>query len=77
MLGFSKREHFVSLVRPTMATIIMCGAVVFARLNLAEKVNPMTSLAILIFVGVVTYVLLSFLINRKGVDETLSLFRSK
>ncbi len=77
MLGFSKREHFASLVRPTIVTIIMCGAVFFARLNLAEKVNPVESLVILIFVGVATYVLLSFLINRKGVDETLGLIRRK
>lgn len=77
LLGFTKKEHIVSLLRPTIVTAFMYGAVASSRPYLPETFPPVANLGLLILVGATSYVFLSLLFNRKGIAETLSLIRNK
>ncbi len=69
------RSHFFMAMFPSsLAALLMALAVVAARWTMTDW-SPLGRLSCLIGLGAVTYVVLTLLLNRKGLDEARDLLR--
>lgn len=77
VVGFAVGDFIGEMGRPALAATGMLGAVYAARQHVFNTTNSIVQFLLLILIGIVVYVLLTFVVNRSGAQEALDLFREK
>lgn len=75
VLEVPMRSLFTSMAWPTVAASVMYGTVAWCRATVLTHVTDLTRLALLILAGVLTYFVMTLLLNRQGLTEALALLR--
>lgn len=73
LLQLTIRDIALVLFKPALASGLMYGIIAFARGIMPWP--PLANLALLVMIGVISYVISTLLLNRKGLSEVTSLIR--